>query len=179
MYYLFDSGKTKLVGRVIRALPENQVIFKVQRMLFDPNRSSDQAYMRWTHTQPSPGDEIEIPASMLRPCAFNTFWIRGTEAPRETFQSVLGLLLIFAAFAFVCWFAHLPEPRDAANDAVIDARIRENDDAVALKRDKQRIAYKILSRKAWRKWSFYYYQTGRNDNDLLNDIYIYRHPRTK
>lgn len=164
--HLFSHGVTSIVVQILRE-QDGQATCRVVRCVYPPGRHSPE-FWRAQHDQPSPGEEIILPRDMLRPCPFSVR-IRATRPTalpaRIPIAATVGGILCILGFLFSGTF--VPPPHA---DAVTEQLLQQAEEANAELELRQDFAHKHINKADWKKWSREYYETGRNDTDLVNDI---------
>jgi len=169
-HYIFEHGVTRLVVTV-ESIEGDVAVCRIVRR--GHPRRTDQSYYRWLHGQPGPGDEITLPVAHLRPCSPGVRCIERKKAGRP-YMAVLVVL----AFCLLCYIiASMPGcetkvHRSSDSTATLLAQQR----AVANQMEKERYARSLYSDTAYRKLSRHYYQTGRSDQELVEDLWLDSQP---
>ncbi len=167
-YWYFNHGVTHWVVQVLE-VKDGQALCRIDGVLEEwwkhrgDCKDSKYRHARWRHTQPHQGMEIELPMDMLRRCPRN-LKLRAPIVRAEPFnwgKLILATCVLIAFFILV----RGQEPVQDKTSATLLAQVEQGCQEQA---SKDAFAHKKLG-KAWSKWSRYYYETGRSDNQLVDD----------
>lgn len=170
-YYYFNHGITHWVVQVL-SITDGQALCQIDRVLEE--WWNDRINAKWRHTQPHQGMEIELPMDMLRRCPRNLKMKRPNVRPEPFYwcgKLILAVCLVIAYFISV----HGVQPVQDKTSSTLIAQVEQGFKDHA---SKDNFAHKKLG-KLWPQWSTYYFQTGRSDNQLVDDCNFAGGPQLK
>jgi len=111
-HYIFTESEPWIVGTINRNLADGQVMFHVERTLYSPENRALIVHK----DDPCPGDLLELPKSLLRPCSFSVRRTRGKRRPQEELDHSIVLLAVVVALACLIVSVCPPKPAPSGDE---------------------------------------------------------------